>query len=317
MSINPSKQQLKNSVIYIDRQTGLVEKERIYFDSAIRFLYGRSRLGKIFSFFISRFSLASAAVGWWNRLSFSKKKIVPFVEKYQLDATEFLEPIGSYASFDEFFTRKLRPESRPIHPERNSVIAPADGRYLVYPNIAVADGFFVKGEKFQLTQLLQDRELATKYEQGAMVIARLCPTDYHRFHFPIDCTPGAPRLINGYLYSVNPIAVKKNIRIFSQNKRIVTTLDSDVFGKVLFVEVGATAVGSIRQTYTPGEPCHKGDEKGYFSFGGSTLILLFENGRLQLDSDLLHASEKRIEVRCLMGQSLGTRTEMLPRHMLK
>lgn len=104
---------------------------------------------------------------------------------------------------------------------------------------------------------------------------------------------------------MNPIALKKDIGILTKNKREMTTLITKSFGQILYIEVGATNVGSIHQTFIPNEPYAKGDEKGYFSFGGSCLVLLFEPGRIQFDQDLLEASHKNMEVRCLFGQSLG------------
>ncbi len=182
---------------------------------------------------------------------------------------------------------------------------PADGRYLVFPKISASSGFVVKGEKFRLDELLQDAALARRFEEGSMVLARLCPSDYHRFHFPCDGVPGEPRLINGYLFSVNPLAIKQNIHIFSQNKRVVTSMQTEQFGEILYIEIGATSVGSIHQTFSPHQRCKKGDEKGYFSFGGSSLILLFEPGRIVFDEDLVTRSAKHQEVRGLFGQSLG------------
>ena len=104
---------------------------------------------------------------------------------------------------------------------------------------------------------------------------------------------------------MNPIALRQNLDILTENKRMITSLQTRYFGTVLFIEVGATYVGTIHQTYTPGVPCAKGDEKGYFSFGGSCLILLFEPNTIQFDQDLLDYSAKTIEVRGLLGQSLG------------
>jgi phosphatidylserine decarboxylase len=182
---------------------------------------------------------------------------------------------------------------------------PADARYLVFPDIEKADGFWVKGKKFSLIELLQDKSLAERYKNGSMVISRLCPVDYHRFHFPCDCTPKESQLINGPLFSVNPIALKRNIEILSENKRVLTELNTTNFGNVLYIEVGATYVGSIVQTYIPGQSYAKGDEKGYFSFGGSCLILLFEPGKIVFDQDLINASLEKVEVRGLLGQSLG------------
>ena len=184
-------------------------------------------------------------------------------------------------------------------------VMPADARYLFFQDISKVDGFLVKGEKFDLPSLLNNDVLARSYTQGTMVMARLCPTDYHRYHFPCDCVPGDTQLINGYLYSVNPIALRKDIQIFTKNKRMICSLDTFKFGKVLFLEIGATNVGSIHETYQPHTFQPKGAEKGYFSFGGSSLILLFEPGKIQIDEDLLEATRKGYEMKCLFGQSLG------------
>ena len=135
-------------------------------------------------------------------------------------------------------------------------------------------------------------------------MARLCPTDYHRFHFPFSCHASSVKVINGFLYSVNPLALSKNIEIFTENTRVISTLTSEIFGEVIFIEVGATNVGSIHQTYREGT-VQKGEEKGYFSFGGSSLILLFEEGRIVFDQDLIEAGKTGVEIKCLMGQPMG------------
>jgi phosphatidylserine decarboxylase len=228
----------------------------------------------------------------------SAKKVHPFIEAYGVDPTEFAEK--HFNSFNDFFIRKLIPSSRPIVADR--VALPADARYLVYQEI---DQFEVKGKEFNLEEFLQDPVLARRYSDGSMVIARLCPSDYHRFHFPCDGTPSEARLINGPLYSVNPIALKKRISILSENKRMVTEIESTKLGTILYVEIGATSVGSIHQTYTPGEPVKKGDEKGYFEFGGSCLVLIFENGRILFDEDLVQNTKRGLETKANFGQSLG------------
>lgn len=294
---------------FFNRKTQKIEKEDVYFEEAVRFLYGNSLLSRLFGtpivFLISRFSLFSHLFGWWNRRPGTRKKVAPFIEKYQLDPKSFLSKVEDFRSFDDFFVRKLKPETRPIDPNPNVVIAPADGRYLIHPEIDQIDGFFVKGETFDLAKLLKDSALTEKYQKGAMVIARLCPTDYHRYHFPVTCTPSTVRLINGFLYSVNPIALARDISIFTKNKRTVCSLKTEQFGTVLFMEVGATNVGSIHQTFKPGELYEKGKEKGFFSFGGSTVILLFEPGTVSFDRDLVEYAKKRMEVRCLMGERIG------------
>lgn len=296
-------------ILFLDRATKKITREKVYGESYLKALYGDSFSSQFFHRFLlpcfAKCSFSSKLYGLIQKSSFSKSKVKPFLKKFEMDSSEFLDEVDSYQSFNDFFIRKLKPESRPIATGRDVAILPADARYLVYPNIEKTDGFLVKGKKFCLESFLRSKELAARYLKGSMVIARLCPTDYHRFHFPFHCIPSEPQKIKGYLYSVNPIALKKNIDIFSENKREITSLRTQLFGEVLFIEVGATHVGSIHQTFTPLEPYAKGDEKGYFSFGGSSLVLLFEPGTIQFDQDLIDASNEKIETKALMGQTLG------------
>lgn len=247
----------------------------------------------------------------FQKSKWSQGKVKPFIENFQVDSSEFQESPESFRSFNDFFIRKLKPECRPVANGNDVAVLPADARYLVFSDLEKTDGFLVKGQKFSLDELLQNASLAENYRNGEMLIARLCPVDYHRFHFPCTCMPGDPKLINGPLFSVNPIALKKNIHFISENKRVITELHTKNFGKVLYIEIGATYVGSIIQTFTPNEHYAKGDEKGYFAFGGSCLILLFEPGRIQFDQDLLNASQRHVEVLGKMGQSLGRALNVL------
>ncbi|HSX12753.1 MAG TPA: archaetidylserine decarboxylase [Rhabdochlamydiaceae bacterium] len=293
---------------YIDRVTKKEEIEKVYGKFFIQFFYGHHAFSKIFAFalnLICRIPFFSRLYGRIQKNGFSKRKIKPFIEEYQVDATEFLEPVSSFNSFNDFFVRKLRMSTRPMNEDIAVAVLPADARYRVYANIHGSDGYLVKGKKFSLEKLLDNATLAHKYLYGAMVFARLCPVDYHRFHFPCHCVPNESRLINGALFSVNPMALKRNIDIVTENKRMITELQTKHFGTVLYIEVGATYVGSICQTYTPGQHYAKGDEKGYFEFGGSMLILIFPPFRIQFDQDLLDATQRGIEVKGLLGQSLG------------
>jgi phosphatidylserine decarboxylase len=181
---------------------------------------------------------------------------------------------------------------------------PADGRYLVYPKF---DRFFVKGQEFGLEAFLQDPVLSRRFSDGAMVVARLCPVDYHRFHFPCSGVALKPRLINGPLYSVSPIALKRWVQILSENKRVVTEVDTEKFGTMLYVEIGATAVGTIRQTFVPNAQVEKGQEKGYFEFGGSCVVLLFEKNQIRFDEDLVQNTKNGFETLCRFGTSLGSK----------
>lgn len=297
------------NIVYIDRQTGKKKIEKVYKHKALQFLYGdhwfAKRLSPAVLPMIAKLPYFSHFYGFLQKQPNSAKKIRSFIDLFDVDESEFLDPVSSYRSFNDFFIRKLKPEIRPMAPGIDVAVIPADGRYYFYQDINLSSGFVVKGQKFSLEKLLQNKELAEKYEGGSMMIARLCPSDYHRFHFPCDCVPGVSQLINGFLYSVNPLAIKKNLQIFTENKRTLCEVETEAFGKIVYMEIGATNVGSIQQTYIPNTRHDKGAEKGYFEFGASALILLFQKGRIQFDSDLVAATEEGFEVRCLLGQSMG------------
>ncbi len=302
---------IMSEVEYIDRATKRLLKEKVYGKKFIEAFYGDSISAKLLSFFVlpivCHIPFFSKLYGTFQKKSTSRKKVIPFIKEYNIDTDEFQDPVDAFRSFNDFFIRKLKPACRPIAKDPHVLALPADGRYLAYENLKTAGGFFIKGRTLSLEKLLNDDALFQKYQEGSLLMARLCPTDYHRYHFPCDCTPSATRQINGPLFSVNPIALKKNIGILSENRRVLTQLKTEHFGEILYIEVGATYVGSIQQTFAPHKGHQKGDEKGYFEFGGSCLLLLFENGKIKFDADLLYASKERTEMRGLMGQSFATR----------
>jgi phosphatidylserine decarboxylase len=295
-------------IYYINRLTGLMEQEKVFGASAVNFVYGDGLLSRSVGTplgFIVRTSLFSALMGWWQRLPMTEKNIAPFIKEYGIDIAEFAEDPSTFHSFNDFFIRHLKPSARPMAPGDDVAVIPADGRYYFYQRVDQCEGFVVKGEKFCLGALLRNDQLAQQYAKGSMVIARLCPSDYHRFHFPCAGIPSESRLINGWLYSVNPLAIAKDLSIFTKNKRTLCEIETSAFGNVLYMDVGATCVGSIHQTYQAGNACAKGDEKGYFSFGGSSLVLLFPPNAICFDDDLLNATERGMEIRCLVGQRMG------------
>lgn len=292
-------------LVYIERETGQKCVEKIYGHKILSFLYVdgffKTPFAKALLHFLSRIPLVSHFFGYLQKRKGSAKKIPSFIKTYGVNSSEFAEE--TFSSFNDFFIRKLKKEARPVVEDPNIVVTPADGRYLVYPKF---QQFAVKGVQFSLKSFLQSVSGANRYKEGSMAIARLCPSDYHRFHFPCDGIPSKAVLINGPLYSVNPIALRKRISILAENKRMVTEIETERFGTILYVEIGATAVGSIRQTYTPNQPVQKGDEKGYFEFGGSCIVLLFEKGKIVFDSDLVKNTEQGFETRINYGLSLGT-----------
>ncbi|NGX50306.1 MAG: Phosphatidylserine decarboxylase proenzyme [Chlamydiae bacterium] len=296
-------------ILYRDRESGELREEKVYGRFFLEALYSSRPLSKVFSLLllplIAKLPFFSKLYGKRQSSPKSRAKILPFIESYGVDASEFANPIKSFQSFNDFFIRKLKAEARPLAEGDKVAILPADGRYLVTPDLSAVGDFFVKEKKFDLHRLLQDDALFDRYREGSMVIGRLCPSDYHRFHFPCASLPSNAKPINGPLYSVNPIALKKRISILNENKRSLTQLQTKYFGNILYIEVGATFVGAIRQTYTPEVQCKKGAEKGYFEFGGSCLILLFQPETITFDQDLLDASLEQIETKANFGDSLG------------
>lgn len=141
--------------------------------------------------------------------------------------------------------------------------------------------------------------------KGTCLILRLSSTDCHRFHFIDNGICKETKKIKGDYYSVSPIALKAVTELFCKNKREWSIFQSDSFGDVLCIEVGATCVGSIIQTYTPSKRVKKGEEKGFFKFGGSTIILFFENGKVKIDEDIIDQTNRGYETSIVMGEKIG------------
>jgi phosphatidylserine decarboxylase len=296
---------MSQSIQVYNRLTQSLVTEVVYGEGFLRFVYG-NQLGE---WALHALVKRAAFSHWYGRrmdAPSSRAKVKPFIDQFEVDVSEFAEPVKSFRTFNEFFYRKLKPSARPIVADPNAIAFPADGRHLVVPDAAQCLDFFVKGARFDMAALVGDAALAERFAQGAVLISRLCPTDYHRFHFPCDGIPDAPRLINGWLYSVSPIALLRRPSILWENKRYVTTLRTARIGDVLLLEVGATCVGSVIHTSSPGAAIRKGDEKGYFRFGGSCFISIFEPGRIQFADDLLANSAAGREVYARMGDVAAT-----------
>ncbi len=289
---------------YFHRAKQIVETEQVYGEGWLRWTYGNP-LGRLSLELLVKRWLASAYYGWRMNMRASANKILPFIVDYDLDVDEFAKSQFAFKTFNDFFYRALKPGARPVAAGERVAVLPADGRHLALQNVDAAAGFYVKGQRFDLASFLGDAELAAKFAGGAILISRLCPVDYHRFHFPVAGTAGEPRLINGFLYSVSPIALRRKLDYLWQNKRMVTLVESPVFGQVAVCEIGATMVGSIFQTFLPSRAVAKGEEKGLFKFGGSCVITLFQPGKIKLDADLVRQSAEGLEVYARLGERLG------------
>ena len=292
----------QNAITFFNRYTGEIETEDIYGESFLRWTY-ETVSGRIALVAAAKRAFFSKWYGWRMDLTKSREKVAPFIKDYGLDPAEFLDAPDSYKTFNEFFYRKLKPTARLI---ADGPVFPADGRHLAIPDISKTDGVWVKGQQIDILRLLGDTSLAEKFAHGSMLISRLCPVDYHRYHFPVGGDASGATLIPGSLSSVSPIALRKRLAILWENKRVLTQIKTEDLGTVLMIEVGATCVGGIHQTYSPG-PVEAGCDKGYFSFGGSMTIVLFEPEKIQFASDLLEHSAEHREIYAKMGDAITQR----------
>ncbi|MDR0728112.1 MAG: archaetidylserine decarboxylase [Puniceicoccales bacterium] len=289
---------------FYNRYSQSLEEEPVFGERFLRWLYetpsGRFCEGK---FFARR--LFSSGVGWWMRRGWSRRHIEGFIRKYGINTEIFEKKPAEFRSFDEFFSRRIRRIFRPIVAQEDKLAFPCDGRHLVVESLEDTPSFAVKGQRFRLESLLGDHQLAEQFHDGSLLLSRLSPVDYHRFHFPCDVLAENPYEIRGRYSAVHPIAVRRRLAIFSENKRVRTLLHHPS-GDVLMVEVGATCVGSIRQSFRFNSSQAKGDEKGSFHLGGSSILLLFEKNKLTFSDDLLQQSRRGIELYAFMGDEMAT-----------
>lgn len=289
---------------YYNRKTKEYETEKVAGESYLNWTYSSS-IGMTFLEAVIKKKLFSKLYGWYLDSKVSRRKINSFIKEFNLNVSDFEKKPEAFTSFNDFFYRKLKPQVRPIDMDVTSLISLGDGRISAYENIDLDKLVQVKGFTYSLRELLMDDAAALKYKEGSCIILRLCPTDYHRFHFIDSGICCETKKIQGSYYSVNPIALKKVNNLFCQNKREWSIFHSDNFGDILYVEVGATCVGSIIQTYAPDKRVMKGEEKGYFKFGGSTVIMFIQKGKAVIDKEIINQTSLGYETYVAMGEKIG------------
>lgn len=288
---------------FINRSDKSIEIERPPGEELLNFLY-HNPFGEKLILPIAKQKFISKWYGKVMDKPSSKKRIEPFVKSLNIDMTEAQKNIDEFESFNDFFYRKLKPGVRTIE---NGLVSPGDGKILAFENISEINTFFVKGKKFTLKEFLQNDELSEEHANSSMVILRLAPNDYHRYHFPYDGIPTQPEKIDGVYYSVSPISLnKKFTEVFSQNKKEICKLRTTDRGEILIIPVGATMVGSLNSTFESDSLVKKGEEMGYFAFGGSSVVLLFNSNSFELDTDLIENTKNKLETYVKMGEKIGT-----------
>jgi len=290
-------------LVYHDRRSGESRVERVFAAGFLDWLYN-TRMGAALEPALTMPCL-SRLYGWVNRRRWSRRRIRPFVDRLGIDMADSAKRIDEFRSFSEFFTRELTAGARLVCGEPGSCVAPADGKVLAYPRVDAGAAFRIKRSAFDLARLLRDGPLAESFAGGSMIASRLGLGDCHHFHFPDSGVPWAPRPIDGRLHAGGPYSLRRLVPFFAENHRAVTLFDSDHFGPMAIVEVGALTVGSIRQRFRPGARVARGQAKGFFELGGSTVVMLFRRGAIDLAPDLRAMTEREIETYVRMGEPIG------------
>lgn len=297
---------------YFNRMTGKNEIEKVYGDWFIKFLYCSVAGKKVGGLFTNKYF--SELYGAYQDLPVSHKKVRPFIEKFNIDmdlyepgTREALDPRDSYSTFNEFFIRKFKMGKRPFVAEPNRMPAFAEARYVGFDAIDEKSVYPVKGQYLRAKDLIGNEQVAKIFEGGPLMIARLCPVDYHRYHYPDNGHVIDNFRVAGAYDSVNPFALKYKNQIFIKNERHVSIIQTENFGKLAYIEVGAICVGKIVQTHRWNKPFMRGEEKGYFLFGGSTVVVVGEKGAWKPSADITKNTANGIETYLHLGQEVATK----------
>ncbi|MBE7071107.1 MAG: phosphatidylserine decarboxylase [Ruminococcaceae bacterium] len=281
--------------IYVRQDNSFIE-DRQYGGKSLEKLYN-TWYGRVLSKFILLPVFSTMATAK-DRKRASVKKIAPFIEEYKINMDDFEE--REYGSFSDFFTHSIRPGKRPVDPDPSVIVSPADSKVLCY-DIGDDLKFTVKGSVYTPDEIVGNNPELRHFAGGKALVFRLSMDDYHHYCH-IDSGKIADSYeIKGKLHTVSSISSK--YKIYKENHRIVNILETDHFGRVVYIEVGALLVGRIKNN---GRTVFgKGQEKGYFEQGGSTIVLFFENGRIKVDADILEMSGNGIETKVKMGERIG------------
>jgi phosphatidylserine decarboxylase len=297
---------------FYNRITQAVEKEKVYGDKMVEWLY-QSESGKILSNLVCKAPI-SKLYGVLQDTAFSQKKIAPFISNFNIPMEDYLPEEGRntqspYSSFNKFFIRRFKEGKRSFIENQNEMAAFSEARYFGYECVHDDERVPVKGFYLKPKALVANPKWEATFQDGPLLLARLCPVDYHRFHYPDDGIVLDDYRVSGMLHSVNPLALKAKGDILITNERHVTILETKNFGKLAYIEVGAVCVGKIVQSKPlfKGQSFKRGEEKGYFLFGGSTVIVVGEKGKWTPSKDMIEYTKKGLETYVHLGMSVASK----------
>ena len=260
----------------------------------------KSLIGAVILAFATRKTVSKASSLFMNS-KYSKKNISKFIKKNKIDMSDY--PKKDYSSFNDFFTRKIKSGKRKFSFKDKDLCSVADSKLLVY-EINENLEMMIKEKMYTTSELLRDKDLASEFKNGLCLVFRLTVDDYHRYSFVDDGFVLKTKKINGILHTVGPIAFKR-YKVFKENQREYSILQTKNFDKVVQMEVGALMVGKIVNHEV--KEFKRGEEKGYFLFGGSTVILLFKENIVKIDDDIMINSKYGIETKVKLGEVIGKR----------
>lgn len=283
---------------FYNRKTKKYEEELEYGSSFLTFLYNNV-LGRFFLKILIN-PIISKIGGVYNNSSISRIKIKKFIKKNNIDMSEFV--VQNYRNFNEFFGRTILEEKRPMSKNKKDFISPADSKLLVY-NITKDLKLKIKGSTYTLNELVNNEEDLSNYKNGLCLVFRLAVDDYHHYCFPDGGSLIKKSFIKGKLHTVR--SVSKDYEIYKVNQREYSILKTDNFDEIVFIEVGALMVGKI--VNLDKDKFYKGEEKGYFKLGGSTIVILLKENTVKIDDDILKNSKKDIETRVRYRENIGSK----------
>ena len=272
-------------------------------DYLLEVIYGHALTRMLLRPFLS--PAVSDICGKFLSTRLSRRIIPSFVKKNHIDLSIYEKQ--EFDSYNAFFTRKIKAEQRPINDQKNVLISPSDGKVTAYP-ITQKGRFWIKHTQYTAAQLLKDERLAERYMGGWIYVIRLTVDDYHRYCYVADGRKSRQRKIRGVLHTVNPVA-NDYYPIYKMNSREYCLLKTKEFGTILLMEVGALMVGKINNHEEDSAQVKRGDEKGMFEFGGSTIVVMTEPGMTKPDKDIIQNTKVQAETLVKMGEPIGCKYE--------
>lgn len=299
-----------SQIQFFNRYTGKDEIEKVYGNTLIQFLYN-NKVGQLFSPLINS-KFVSQLYGTTQDTKKSAQKIPEFIKNFNIQIDDYKKGTyndknieNSYSSFNEFFIREFQDGKRDFTTSSVAMGAFAEARYYGHESLSDDIVLPVKGHLIRPKDMIANEKWSSLFEEGPFLIARLCPVDYHRYHYPDSGKTLDSFSLHGSYDSVNPLALKLKGDILIKNERRVSILETQNFGKLAYIEVGATCVGKIVQSFDESKAFSKGQEKGYFLFGGSTVIIIGEKGAWKPSSDILENTKNKKETYIHLGDEVA------------